>query len=178
MDNCYKTSDNKHFGCPPRMADGRHFTDYRPHCYVDNLIIAENGINNSFNYRNFLQRNANQLMEINRKYSCSKNCCTPCNEGFGTMLPEANKFVCDKNTCRMVTNDPNGLGTGRVYNSDPQDCQAFSTCHAGGNNNPNACMTPQDAFNYYPAKMGNQMDRITVPGGGMVGEGGDPKLFQ
>jgi hypothetical protein len=45
--DCYKTSDNKHFGCPSRMADGRHFTDYRPHCYVDNLIIAENGINNS-----------------------------------------------------------------------------------------------------------------------------------
>ena len=170
--DCYKTSDNKHFGCPPRMADGRHFTDYRPHCYVDNLIIAENGINNSFNYRNFLQQNATTLMQINRQYSCQKNCCVPCKQGAGTMLPEANKFVCDKNTCRLVSNDPNGLGTGRVYSQEGTDCATMGVC---GKSNPNACMTPQDAFNYFP---GRQMGRLTVPGGGYVHEGGDPSLYQ
>ena len=35
---CYKTSDNKNFGCPAKMSDGRHFTDYRPDCYVNNLM--------------------------------------------------------------------------------------------------------------------------------------------
>ena len=29
---CYKTSNNKYSDCPPRMADGRHFTDFRPNC--------------------------------------------------------------------------------------------------------------------------------------------------
>ena len=24
-DNCYKTSNNKYFSCPPRMDDGRHY---------------------------------------------------------------------------------------------------------------------------------------------------------
>ena len=174
--SCYKTSDNKHFGCPPRMADGRNFTDYRPHCYVDNLIIAENGINNSFNYRNFLQQNATQLMEINRKYSCNKNCCLPCNQGNGTMMPEANKMICDKNTCRLVSNDPNGLGTGRVYSSEDANCQTMGVC--GQQANPNACMTPQDAFHYYPGKQGAGMNRLTMPYGGKVHEGGDPTHFQ
>ena len=45
---CYKTSDNKFFDCPPRMADGRHFTDYRPECYVNDLIRADNNVNNNF----------------------------------------------------------------------------------------------------------------------------------
>ncbi len=27
---CYKTGDNRYNDCPPRMADGRHFTDFRP----------------------------------------------------------------------------------------------------------------------------------------------------
>jgi hypothetical protein len=173
--DCYKTSDNKHFGCPPRMADGRHFTDYRPHCYVDNLIIAENGINNSFNYRNFLQQNATSLMQINRKYACNKNCCAPCTQGNGTMLPEANKFICDKATCRLVTNDPNGLGTGRVYSPDDTNCATMGVC--GKTAKPNTCMTPQDAFNYYPTKQ-TEMGRLTAPFGGKVSEGGDPTLYQ
>lgn len=174
--DCYKTSDNKHFGCPPRMADGRHFTDYRPHCYVDNMLIAENSINNSFNYRNFLQQNATQLMQMNRQYTCTKNCCTPCTEGNGTMLPEADKFVYDKNNGRLMSNDPNGLGTGReYYTNGDNNCNVFGTC---ANNVPNACMKPEDAFNYYPTQLNNTMERITVPGGGKVREGGDPRLYQ
>ena len=35
---CKKTSNNKYFNCPPRMDDGRHFTDYRPNDRVNNLI--------------------------------------------------------------------------------------------------------------------------------------------
>lgn len=174
--NCYKTSDNKNFGCPPRMADGRHFTDYRPHCYVDNLIVAENGINNSFNYRSFLQQNATQLMDINRKYSSNKNSCSPCTQGNGTMLAEANKFMCDKNTCRLVSNDPNGLGTGRVYAPEDQNCQTMGVC--GQSTAPNACMTPQDAFNYYPSNQQREMGRASVPYGGNVRDGGDPSHYQ
>ena len=26
--SCYRTTNNKFFTAPPRMADGRHFTDY------------------------------------------------------------------------------------------------------------------------------------------------------
>ena len=60
--DCYKTSNNKHFGCPPRMADGRHFTDYRPSCHINNIIRSGNNVMNSFEYRLFLTRNAEELM--------------------------------------------------------------------------------------------------------------------
>jgi hypothetical protein len=92
------------------------------------------------------------------------------------MVPEANKFVCDKSTCRLVTNDPNGIGTGRVYSPDDTNCETMGVC--GKTNVPNACMTPQDAFNYYPGNQGSYVDRLTVPYGGQVKEGGDPTHFQ
>ena len=39
---CNKTSNNKFFGCPARMDDGRHFTDYRPISYVNDLVRYSN----------------------------------------------------------------------------------------------------------------------------------------
>lgn len=177
--SCYKTSDNKFFGCPPRMADGRHFTDYRPHCYRDSVMIAENGLNNSFQYRQFLQQNGTQIMDINRKYACMKNCCTPCQGEPGTMLPESDSMVCDKRSCKLVKTGNNsqlGLGTGRAYYENGSNNCAFNTCP---DQKPNGCMKPSDAFNYYPDHLNNvTMTRAAVPGGGMpITEGGDFKLY-
>ena len=62
MTSCFKTSNNKYSQCPARMADGRHFTDYRPTDFINDLIRADNNISNSLNYRVFLQQNANELM--------------------------------------------------------------------------------------------------------------------
>ena len=117
MKGCYKTSNNKYFDCPPRMADGRHFTDYRPNCYVNNLLRANNRVKNSFEFRQFLTDNADSLMEMNRAYACQKNCCGPCKEPFssGTMLPEQSTVKCNSETCTQVLNDPKGLGQGRDY---------------------------------------------------------------
>ena len=73
-DLCMKTSNNKFFGCPPRMDDGRHFTDYRGNCYVNNLIRANNNTFNSYQYRMFLTQNADNMMQMNRTNACQKNC--------------------------------------------------------------------------------------------------------
>ena len=118
MSNCYKTSDNKHPECPPRMADGRHFTDYRPNCHVNDLLRADNQISNSFQYRVFLQQNAGEIMDKHREIACAKNCCSPCGGGNGegenfentTMLPEKYMQVCNENTCKVLLNDVNGVG--------------------------------------------------------------------
>ena len=53
-----RTTDNKHFHCPPRMDDGRHFTDYRSNCHFNNLVRANNAVMNSHDYRMFLTNNA------------------------------------------------------------------------------------------------------------------------
>lgn len=67
------------FDCPPLMNDGRHATDYRPSCYVHDLIIKQNGITNSHQMRHFLQKNACYLARINRDYFCNKASCRSCN---------------------------------------------------------------------------------------------------
>lgn len=64
--------------CPPLMSDGRHATDYRPSCFVHNLIITQNGIRNSHEMRMFLQNNASSLMGINTDYFRTKNQCQSC----------------------------------------------------------------------------------------------------
>ena len=72
-------SNNKYPDCPPRMDDGRHFTDYRANTDINNMIRLNNEIINNFTYRNFLTDNAEKIMKINDKLSCDRNCCGPCN---------------------------------------------------------------------------------------------------
>ena len=177
MDSCFKTSDNKHSQCPPRMSDGRHFTDYRNQ--IDDLIRADNNINNSLQYRIFLQENANALMDKNRDIACKLNCCGPCpitqssKEPFdvGTMLPEKYKFVTDGRTGKYVENNINGLGVGRQYYNYPnqeQNCEnlpnSWPTTQATNNCIPNLDkFAYQGTLNPTPTSL-----RQRIPGGGNI----------
>lgn len=101
--------------CPQLMSDGRAFTDYRPRCMQTFLAC-------NYDNRQYLQNNAETIMQNNRREFYNENKCiphvAPYNEG--TMLSEQNMVVCNKNTCSTTVNDPNGLGTGRKYSSEPQ----------------------------------------------------------
>ena len=115
-------SNNKYLDCPPRMSDGRHFTDYRPGCHLNNQIKVNNKLLNSFEYRMYLTRNASDLMNGNRNYISQKNGCTSCMEPYdvGTMLPESTMVTCNKDNCDTKVTDTKGLGQGRNYgNSVP-----------------------------------------------------------
>ena len=68
----------KYQGCPARMSDGRHFTDYRPNCHLNGLIQSQNNIKNSYHYRNFLQDNGSKLMDMNKNHAINKNYCDSC----------------------------------------------------------------------------------------------------
>ena len=61
--NCNKTSNNKYFDCPARMDDGRAFTDYRSSATVDDMIRYSNNTMSSFEYRQFLINNGNEIMK-------------------------------------------------------------------------------------------------------------------
>ena len=65
-------------GCPPLMSDGRHATDYRPTCYVHDLINKQNGLHNSEQTRHFLMRNADKLIARNRQYFLERAGCNSC----------------------------------------------------------------------------------------------------
>ena len=178
MDSCFKTSDNKHLQCPPRMADGRHFTDYRPSNFINDLIRADNNISNSLHYRVFLQENADSLMDRQRQIACKLNCCGPCpitesKEGFenGTMLPEQYKFVTDGRIGKMVMNDINGLGTGRnhyTYDNPESDCAKLPNAWPEGQPK-NKCTSMLDNFAYLGDEEPTPTQfRKAIPGGGQV----------
>merc|ERR1711907_492263 len=127
-DLCYKTSNNKHFNCPPRMDDGRHFTDYRGNCFVNNVIRNNNDIMNSFQYRSFLTNNADELMNLNREYACQKNCCGPCQQPYdiGTMMPSETNVNCGSPQCgQMSTMKVNPEN--KNHGNDPQHCPQWPT---------------------------------------------------
>jgi len=177
---CYKTTNNKYFNCPPRMADGRHFTDYRPSCDVNNLIISNNGTVSNFDYRMYLIENAEKLMDMNRIYTVEKNACGPCKEPYeiGTMLPEKESFSCNANTCKNSINVLDGLGQGRKY-SDKKDTGKPNNV---SKNIPHSkCAQSQDLFDYYNSSdvrsNGVKNSRHTTQSGGVAMSGGDPSQY-
>ena len=171
--SCYKSSNNKYFNCPPRMDDGRHFTDYRPSCDVHGLVQNNNGINGSFQYRMFLTQNSSKLMDLNRLYATQKNGCGPCKTGKkSSMLPEKTIKVCNSTSCKIILNDINGLGQGRRYNDEKNICKSWPTA-APLNKRANCCSQPLDLFNYYGVGEKKKLGRQAHPGGGVAGSGGD-----
>jgi hypothetical protein len=108
---CDKTSNNKYFDCPARMDDGRTFTDYRGSNYVNDMIRYSNNVMSSYDYRQFLIHNANNIMKVTNDYTQNKVGCGSCN---AQQVPF--NTVCDVNKsfsrCGIV--DSNGIGINNV----------------------------------------------------------------
>ena len=119
MSKCYKTSNNKYSNAPPLMADGRHFTDYRPNCLLNNNFKSQSQTLNSYDYKLYLIRNAENIMDLNRKHSFiingSYECCNK-----KTDVPEKQIQSCDVHTCNVNVIDDNGVGLGRDFSSTNQ----------------------------------------------------------
>jgi len=180
--DCSRVSDNKHYNCPAKMADGRNFTDYRPRCLV-NYIFPNDQVLNSYEYRQYLIHNADALIKENQMRSYKQNACGPCVEPYdiGTMLPEQSMVVCGASTCKSYLTEQNGLGVGRKYNTEPdaariQFLRSKQNEQAYMKQNVNCCGTEKDNLQYYPwdgQVSQEQKGRLTVPGGGVPMSGGD-----
>ena len=82
--------------CPPIMSDGRHVTDYRPSCYVHDLIREQNGVTNSYDLKMLLTHHALKFQQINRDFYDTKNSCYSCgcpNHRGQYCLPDPNGQV-------------------------------------------------------------------------------------
>ena len=168
---CKKTSNNKHFDCPPRMSDGRLFTDYRSRCDV-NFLDLDNGHMDSYTYRQYLINNANEIVESRRKSLYDEVKCGPCVEPYqtGTMLPEHEVDHCDTRTCTRVKGDAWGIGLGRV--------QGFDETKAPESWSPANCCA--NSSSYFPPQdiVGPEtLNRYSTLGGQPL-TGGDPSVFE
>ena len=179
--NCYRTTNNKHYTAPPRMADGRHFTDYRPTFDLNNKIQNDNNISSSYDYRMFMTNNAEKIIEVNKQHSHLKNGVSNCKQPYevGTMLPELNKVKCDIHKCEVVHNYDGGIGTGRIYNTEEvpaSNCLDGISQPAG--ELPGAqCAPLSDLATYFPLNPDHEAAlRAAVPGAGNIAQGGDPNV--
>jgi hypothetical protein len=80
MDNRYFT-----YECPPLMNDGRFITTYYDKRILDQHVKQLNKIDNSYDYKKFLQDNTNTIINNDRNihnqvYTCTTNCKTPLSE--------------------------------------------------------------------------------------------------
>lgn len=183
-DECNRASNNKFFNCPPRMADGRHFTDYRPRCYGQYLVKYENQIPTSFDYRMYLTRHANDIMKKNAVDAYIQNKCGPCMEPYneGTMANEKSKQECNTRTCKFSPHDATGIGLGRQYFDAKKEMEfqrdfieAKEAEMKYMKENANCCTTAIDDLKYYPIDgiVKNHYERHSIPGGGVPLSGGD-----
>lgn len=181
--SCSKPTDNKEFNCPPRMSDGRHFTDYRPRCAfnsISNYIIKDpkgkNGFIspplNSYDFRQYMMHNSEALMKMNREIAFTKNMCGPCVENpsvdIGTMLPEQTQITCDQNACEITLNDAQGLGMGRQYFTRPPQDGATFDMRRQHKEPESCCANGSDDLQYFPVhgKVKDDYGRMAIPGGG------------
>jgi hypothetical protein len=71
MDNRYYCQD-----CPALMQDGRFITNYTPRRTFEQYIRSINNINSSQDYKLFLQKNAENIMNNERKFLKENNTCS------------------------------------------------------------------------------------------------------
>ena len=64
---CYldEGCNNIHFDKPPRVSDGRCYTSYLSSDAIDEKLMATEGIQSNWSYREYLQKNATKIMKYN-----------------------------------------------------------------------------------------------------------------
>jgi len=104
-----KVTDNHELDFPARMADGRQFTDYRSNCILNNTLANKRS---TWEYKDFLTKNAIQIQGETVKQIEAQTKCTKCSDN--TVVPVKTVQNCNAEGCVTAVNDPRGLGTDRV----------------------------------------------------------------
>lgn len=68
---CYSGSNNIHFNYPPILSDGRLFTSYQPEAVINERIQQDAHIKTNWDYRMFLQHNAEKIIYFNENEICN-----------------------------------------------------------------------------------------------------------
>jgi hypothetical protein len=176
-EQCEHPSNNKFLNCAPRMQDGRNFTDYRPRCIANFQEINGNKYPNSYEYRQYLVKNASTIMMKNRKDVYELNKCGPCMNPYneGTMLPEHTIMKCNASTCSFNIKEGSGIGLGRDYGYPSEYNKQFlmekekEQIMLGAKEN--CCASVYDDQLYYPfdyKSVGIVNERPAVPSGAKV----------
>ena len=80
--------DNFYHGCPPKMSDQRHLSDFRSSTRRDEYIKYINDVTRDDQYRLFLQSNGAAIMDKEWQYNKMFNSCwaNPCVHKYPTRI--------------------------------------------------------------------------------------------
>ena len=88
---CYSGSNNIHMDFPAVMSDGRLYTNWDSACEANNALKNREGIENNYDYRQFLINNGNKIIKSNGVAACD-NCCA-CLENYNKTPRYNDKYV-------------------------------------------------------------------------------------
>ena len=103
--NGTKVDDNFVLNFPARMSDGRQFTDYKSNGFLN---IHEEEVKTTLEYRLYLQKNAENIMDNNYNIVASINDCSNC-PGY-QIVNTKSLLTCSKESCIQELKDDSGLG--------------------------------------------------------------------
>ena len=66
------------------MSDGREFTDFQPSCTLNEMMQKKYNVNNSHEYRYYLQKNAEKVMKDLADCDTNRDCilCPVCKQSL------------------------------------------------------------------------------------------------
>jgi len=87
---CYKASNNIHPGFPALMSEGNYVTDWNSACRINDELKKHAGIQNNYQYRQYLIKNADRLIQKDQVGACAA--CCGCLQNFQPR-PTSQKFL-------------------------------------------------------------------------------------
>ena len=75
--SCYSGSNNIHFESPPIMNDGRNYAQWQPGAEINEKIRKDLDIKTNWQYRKYLQNNADKIIKLNQSEACNYCCDCP-----------------------------------------------------------------------------------------------------
>ena len=94
---CYSGSNNIYRDFPPIMNDGRNYTNWQPGASLNEHIKKEAGIKSNADYRKYLCKNADAIIQYNQTAACD-NCCANM-ASYGNGMPASNNSPYLFKTC-------------------------------------------------------------------------------
>jgi hypothetical protein len=85
--------NNIHFDSPAIMADGRTYSNWQPCAVINENIRIRENIKTNWDYRNYLQSNANSIMTLDRRTACEQTGCIPVDNKISTYEPSDLKQI-------------------------------------------------------------------------------------
>lgn len=90
---CNSGSNNIHFDFPPIMSDGRNYASWQPGSKTSDDIKEKAGIKSNWQYRKYMQDNADLIIKKNQLDSCDDCCSCPANYGTQNEYQKRTPFL-------------------------------------------------------------------------------------